>query len=72
MGFARHDHMEKSFGWRRNQVIDDCFHLKTDIDVYNDMLEDQQERIQCILDFTNDVAEREEYEWMTNRRKDVA
>jgi hypothetical protein len=72
MGFAPHDHMEKSFAWRRNQVIDDCFHLKTDIDVYNDTLKDQRQRIQLILDFTDDIAEREEFERMKNRRKDVA
>lgn len=72
MGFSPHDHMEKSFGWRRNQVIDDCFHLKIDIDVYNELVEDPRKQIQCVLDFTDDVAEREEYERMMNRRKDVA
>jgi hypothetical protein len=72
MGFAPHDHMEKSFAWRRNQVIDDCFHLKTDIDVYNETLKDQRQRIQLVLDFTDDIAEREEFERMKNRRKDVA
>lgn len=72
MGFAPHAHMEKSFGWRRNQIIDDSFHLKTDVDVYNDTLKDARQKIQLRLDFTNDVAEREEFERMQNRRKDVA
>jgi len=72
MGHAPHDHMEKSFAWRRNQIVDDSFHLKTDIDVYNDTLKDERQKIQLILDFTDDVAEREEFERMNNRRKDVA
>jgi hypothetical protein len=72
MGFAPHEHMVKSFAWRRNLVIDDCFQLKTDINVYNDTLEDKHKRFQLVLDFTDDIAEREEIERMKNRRKDVA
>jgi hypothetical protein len=72
MGFAPHDHMEKSLAWRRNQIIDDSFHLKTDVDVYNDTLKDTHLKIQLSLNFTEDVAEREEFERMQNRRKDVA
>ncbi|MGH2639391.1 MAG: hypothetical protein ACRDF4_08945 [Rhabdochlamydiaceae bacterium] len=72
MGFAPHEHMVKSLGWRRNLVIDDCFQLKTDVDVYNDQLENKLQQFQLKLDFTNDVAEREEFERMKNRRKDVA
>src|SRR5690348_7792371 len=41
MGFAPHDHMVKSFAWRRNLIIDDCFQLKTDVDVYNDLVEEK-------------------------------
>jgi hypothetical protein len=72
MGFAPHEHMQKSFAQRRNQIIDDNFHLKTDIDVYNETLEDQRQRIQLVLDYTEDIAEREELERIKNRRKDVA
>ena len=72
LGFAPYDHMQKSFGQRRNQIIDDNFHLKTDVDVFNDTLEDQRQRIQLELNYTEDVAEREELERMKNRRKDVA
>ncbi len=72
MGFAPIPHMHKSFAWRRNQVVDDLFKLKTDTDVFNDMLDDQRHHFQLVLNFTDDVAEREEIERMQNRRKDVA
>ena len=39
-------------------------YLKTDIDVYNDTLKDKLQQIQLILDFSDDVAEREELERM--------
>ena len=72
IGFAPVSHMHKSFAWRRNQVIDDLFQLKTDIDVHNDTLDDNRQRFQLVLNFTDDIAEREEIERMQNRRKDVA
>ena len=72
MGFAPHEHMVKSFGWRRNLVIDSCFQLKTDVDVYNGTLEHKRKHFELRIDFTDDVAEREELERMDNRRKDVA
>jgi len=72
MGFAPIDHMHKSYAWRRNQVIDDLFQLKTDVDVFNDMLNDKHQQFQLVLNFTDDIAEREEIERMQNRRKDVA
>jgi len=34
--------------------------LKVDVDVYNDMIDGQKPTIQLILDFTEDVAEREQ------------
>ena len=67
MGFAPYEHMQKSFAQRRNQIIDDNFHLKTDIDVFNDTLEDQKKRIQLVLDYTDDVAEREVSERIKSR-----
>ena len=49
--------MERAFAQRREAVVGDCAQLKTDVDAYNDM--SGSERIQIILDFTDDVAERE-------------
>jgi hypothetical protein len=51
--------MEKAFAQRREQIVRDCVQLKTDVDVYNDMNRGKQSEIQLILDFTDDVAERE-------------
>lgn len=59
MGFAPHTHMEKAFAQRREQIIGDCVQLKTDVDAYNDMNRGKQPEIQLVLDFTDDVAERE-------------
>ncbi len=50
------EHFVKSFSQRRQQVVGDCFQLKTDVDVYNDKNKDC-ERIPLILDFTQDVEE---------------
>jgi hypothetical protein len=72
MGFAPIGHMHKSLAWRRNQVVDDLFQLKTDVDVFNDLVDEQRHRFQLVLNFTDDVAEREEIERMENRRKDAA
>ena len=57
--FADHNHMERAFAQRRDQVIGDCCQLKTDVDVYNDMNRGKRPAIQLVLDFTDDVAERE-------------
>lgn len=59
MGFAPYDHMEKAFTQRRESIVGDCLQLKTDVDVYNDMTKGEHETIQLILDFSEDVAERE-------------
>jgi hypothetical protein len=58
MGFAPREHIQKAFTQRRNQIIGDCFQLKVDVDVYNDLNQDQPQ-IQLVLDFSDDVAERE-------------
>lgn len=58
MGVAPHEHMEKAFAQRREQVIGDCLQLKTDVDVYNDMNK-ANPPIQIVLDFTEDVMERQ-------------
>jgi hypothetical protein len=53
---APRDHFVRSFAQRRQQIVGDCFQLKTDADVYNakDMA---QKPIQIPLDFTYDVEE---------------
>ena len=58
MGFALHEHMEKAFAQRREQVIGDCLQLRIDVDVYNDMNRGKHSEIQLVLDFTDDVEER--------------
>lgn len=59
LGFADHDHMERAFAQRRDQIIGDCCQLKTDVDIYNDMNRSKRPVVQLVLDFTDDVAERE-------------
>ena len=44
---------------RREQIIGDNVQLKTDVDVYNDFNRGKQPQIQLVLDYTDDVAERE-------------
>lgn len=53
---APHDHFVKSFAQRRQQIVGDCFQLKTDVDVYNDQRLPTQP-IQIVLDFSLDVEE---------------
>jgi hypothetical protein len=54
---APHEHFVKSFGQRRQQIVGDCFQLKTDADVYNDVRKPELP-IQIVLDFTLDVEEQ--------------
>ncbi len=60
MGFAPHEHMERAFGQRREQIIGDNVQLKIDVDVYNDLNKGKRPEIQLVLDYTDDVAERQE------------
>jgi hypothetical protein len=53
--------MEKSIGQRRRSIVDDCFQMKMDADHFNEANPDK-EPIQPVLDFTDDVAEREALE----------
>lgn len=53
---APHEHFQKSFAQRRQQIVGDCCQLKTDVDVYNDTRKPYHP-IQIILDFTVDVEE---------------
>ncbi len=59
MGFASHEHMEKAFAQRREQIVGDNAQLKTDVDVYNDLVRGKHPSVQLLLDYTDDVAERE-------------
>jgi hypothetical protein len=53
---APRDHFVRSFAQRRQQIVGDCFHLKTDVDVYN-AKDLSRKPIQVPLDFTYDVEE---------------
>lgn len=53
---APHEHFVKSFGQRRQQIVGDCFQLKTDADVYNDHRKPDTP-VDVPLDFTLDVEE---------------
>ncbi|MFT9331918.1 MAG: hypothetical protein ABF533_07830 [Acetobacter persici] len=55
---APRDFMKKSFAQRRQSIVGDCFQIKQDVDHFNDERQDE-EPIQIILDFTEDVAEME-------------
>lgn len=57
MDFAPRSHMEKAFTQRREQIVGDCYQLKVDVDVYND-LNSGQPPLPLVLDFTDDVEER--------------
>jgi hypothetical protein len=61
MGFAPREHMQRAFVQRRNQIIGDCFQLKIDVDVYNS-LNEAEPPLPLILDFTDDVKERQFWE----------
>jgi len=59
MGYAPHDHMEKAFGQRREHIVGECVQLNNDVLVYNHMNAGERPEIQMVLNFTNDVAERQ-------------
>ena len=59
MGFAPHDHMERAFTQRREQIIGDNLQLKIDVDVYNDLNKGKHKPIQLVLDYTEDIEERQ-------------
>jgi len=55
---APRSHMERAFGQRRSQIVDDCHQLKVDVDCYNDS-HTSDNPIQLVLDFTMDILEME-------------
>jgi len=71
MGFASHEHMEKAFAQRREQIIGDNLQLKSDVDVYNDLNRGKRPAIQIVMDYTEDVAERQELQKMKPKRVEV-
>ena len=50
-------HVVKNVGQRRRQIVYDCLQLRIDVDHYNGMHPDEEENIQLVLDFTDDVEE---------------
>lgn len=55
---ASRSFMEKSLAQRRRNAVHGCFQMKMDADHYNEA-NPNQDPIQLILDFTDDVAELE-------------
>lgn len=53
---------------RREQVVGDCSQLKKDVDSYNENWNRSGKPVTLVLDFTNDVAEREAVEEMDTAR----
>ena len=63
------EHMELAFQQRRSQIVGDCTQLKRDVESYNDNNR-YGAYCQLILDFTDDVAEREQpTEYSANPRR---
>lgn len=48
--------MQQAFAQRRGQIVGDCHQLRLDVDHYNAARKDE-ENIQLVLDFTDDVEE---------------
>jgi hypothetical protein len=55
---ASHSFMSKSISQRRRAIADDCFSMKMDADHYSEA-HPEEIPIQPVLDFGDDVAERE-------------
>lgn len=53
---APHEHFVASFARRRQQIVGDCYQLKTDANIYNEHRR-PAEPVQIVLDFTRDVEE---------------
>ncbi len=50
----------KAFGQRRELIVGESFQLKIDVDVFNDLNAGKYPTFQLVLDYTDDVAEREQ------------
>jgi hypothetical protein len=53
---APREHMQRAFAQRREQVVNDCRQLRTDVDSYNQNM-NTGEPIQMVFDFTDDLNE---------------
>jgi hypothetical protein len=60
LGFAKPEHFVKAFGQRRELIVGESFQLKIDVDVFNDLNEGKYPVFQLVLNYTDDVAEREQ------------
>jgi len=58
LGESAPEYVHRALIQRREQIVGDCFQLKVDVDVFNNIYKDR-EPLQLVLDFTDDVAERE-------------
>jgi hypothetical protein len=67
MRTATHEHMEISFAHQRQQIVGNCYHLKSAIDSYNENWNKSGRPIQGCFDFIDDLAELE-LQNKTNRR----
>ncbi len=68
MGYANHEFMERAFTQRREQIVGDNLQLRIDVDVYNDMNRGTRPEIQLVLDYTEDIAERQELVKMRSKK----
>jgi hypothetical protein len=57
MRTATHEHMETSFAHQRQQIVNDCYHLKITIDSYNENWNKTGRPVQGCFDFRNDLIE---------------
>jgi hypothetical protein len=68
---ASHSFMSKSIGQRRRSIADHCFAMKMDADHYSEA-NPALPPIQPVLDFSDDVAEREAAEHAEHEQKTAA
>jgi hypothetical protein len=60
LGFVKPEHMERAFAQRRELIVGESFQLKIDVDVFNETHAGKHPAFQLVLDYRDDVAEREE------------
>jgi hypothetical protein len=72
MGYAPHEHMERAFAQRREQIVGDNLQLQIDVDVYNDLNRGKRPEIQLILNYADDVAERQQAMKLSHKKAEVA
>lgn len=65
---GRPDFLQKSFQQRRQGIVNDCYHLKSDVDHFN-LSRNLKAPIQMVLDFTEDVAELDIVKRSENKKR---